>query len=58
MHSSIVGHLIYFSASQNCEVPEHFWGQFYSIETGEEVFSLINLRYMQNEKYNGYCVSR
>ncbi len=49
---------MFFADCQTCEVPDQFRGDFFSIETGDEVNTLINVRYMQNEKYNGYCVSR
>ena len=39
-----------------CEVPQHFWGDYYSIERGDNLDTLINAQSLTN-KYitNGLC---
>ena len=40
---------------EDCQVPRHFWGDFYSIERGIELETLINENRMENKVFKGQC---
>ncbi len=46
-----------FAASQ-CDVPLQFQGNFFSIETGSDTDTLINVKILEHQRFKGECMVR
>jgi hypothetical protein len=46
------------SAGQQCVVPVHFQGDWFSMERGADVDTLINTNTFTNRYFEGYCYQR
>ena len=38
-----------------CQIPKQYWGDFFSIEQGDERDTLINGNELSNDKFRGTC---
>ena len=41
-----------------CEIPDHFRGDFFSIEGGDHLDTVFGVDYMENLKFSGTCADR
>ena len=48
-------HLL-FASDAACVVPEHFWGDYYSIDRGDSLETLFNKDGIENKHTTGACI--
>ncbi|CAH1772900.1 unnamed protein product [Owenia fusiformis] len=54
-----LAHLCHYTDAQgarSCSVPDHFWGDWYTMENGEDIDHIINSEGISNKLFTGKCI--